>query len=196
MALNYMGDRYRIKRAEREAFQDFYVTPAPVTEALLKVEDFPGTVWECACGDGAMSKVLIDHGLKVYSSDLKNRGYGDTGVDFLTTWRKVDNVITNPPYVNNKHHAFAFHALQVAKKKVALLLPLHFIETPGRRRFMRTTPLRTVWIFEYRVFTLRQGFTGQPASRMIFSWFVWEKGYKGKPKIDWLTKDEDQAQRP
>ncbi len=25
-------------------------------------------------------------------------GYGEGGVDFLTTWREVDNIVTNPPF--------------------------------------------------------------------------------------------------
>ena len=37
---------------------DFFPTPAWATHALLENEPFEGEVWECACGDGAMSRVL------------------------------------------------------------------------------------------------------------------------------------------
>ena len=37
---------------------DFFPTPAWATHALLENEHFEGEVWECACGDGAMSRVL------------------------------------------------------------------------------------------------------------------------------------------
>jgi hypothetical protein len=183
-----MGNKYHVRLEARQKIHDFYVTPNYVTEALLKVEEFSGKVWEPSCGNGAISKVLLDHGLDVMSSDKYDRGYGETGIDFLQEWRKVDHVLTNPPYLLDAHQDFAFHALQVAQQKVALLLPLTFLETPKRRRFLRWSKPRTIWIFEYRAHTLKEGFVGTPASRMIFSWFVWEKGYTGKTSIDWLTK--------
>ena len=63
------------------------------------IEKFKGDIWECACGDGAMSRVLGVTGCSpVFSSDLYERGYGKTGVDFLNTTRTADNIVTNPPY--------------------------------------------------------------------------------------------------
>ena len=38
---------------------DFYPTPPEATRALLDVESFYDTVWEPACGDGAISKELV-----------------------------------------------------------------------------------------------------------------------------------------
>jgi hypothetical protein len=28
------------------------------------------------------------------------------------------------------------------------------------------------------------------SSIMCLAWFVWEKGFKGKPEIDWINHDE------
>jgi hypothetical protein len=39
------------------------------------------------CGDGTMSHVLEETGCAVPSSDLYERGYGETGHDFLQTQR-------------------------------------------------------------------------------------------------------------
>jgi ParB-like chromosome segregation protein Spo0J len=55
----------------------FYRTPTETTRALLKVEKFRSRVWELACGDGAISKVLIEAGYEVVSTDLIDRGYGE-----------------------------------------------------------------------------------------------------------------------
>jgi len=44
---------------KRAAFE-FYPTPPEATRALLSVESFEGDIWEPACGDGAISKVLIE----------------------------------------------------------------------------------------------------------------------------------------
>ena len=77
---------------------DFYPTSRYAVEELLKREKFEGEIWECACGKGDISEVLIEHGYKVYSSDLFDRGYGDKHIDFLKTFRKTDNILTNPPF--------------------------------------------------------------------------------------------------
>ena len=55
---------------------DFYATPPEATRALLSVEDFDGLVWEPACGHGAISRVLVNAGYSVVSTDLIDRGYG------------------------------------------------------------------------------------------------------------------------
>ena len=54
---------------------DFYPTPKWATEQLLKYEKFDGDIWEPACGDGAISEVLKEHGYTVTSSDIIDRGY-------------------------------------------------------------------------------------------------------------------------
>ena len=77
---------------------DFFPTPRWATFALIDNEKFSGDIWECACGDGSMSKVLEETGCAVFSSDLYDRGYGQVGLDFLTSTRYADNIITNPPY--------------------------------------------------------------------------------------------------
>jgi len=66
--------------AERD---HFYPTPPEGTRALLRVEKFEGTIWEPACGDGAISRELEAVGHTVLSTDLIDRGYGTAGVDFL-----------------------------------------------------------------------------------------------------------------
>lgn len=72
---------------------DFFPTPAWATHALIDNEKFVGDIWECACGNGAMSDVLETRGNNVVSSDLFQRGYGEGGVDFLEADRaELDTV--------------------------------------------------------------------------------------------------------
>lgn len=66
---------------------DFYPTPAPMTQALLSVEKFEGEIWEPACGDGAISRELEVAGYKVTSTDLIDRKFGISGRDFLLDHR-------------------------------------------------------------------------------------------------------------
>src|ERR1700674_3667292 len=63
---------------------DFYPTPPEAVRALLSVEQFDGTIWEPACGYGAISRELEAHGHSVVSTDLIDRGYGQSGSDFLS----------------------------------------------------------------------------------------------------------------
>lgn len=71
-----------LQPAARQA-DDFYATPRSAIEQLLDVEPFYGSIWEPACGDGAISRVLQERAYKVTSTDLVDRGYGAAGVDFL-----------------------------------------------------------------------------------------------------------------
>src|SRR5690348_9967854 len=65
--------------------RDFYPTEAWVTEALCRAVEFDnrGLLWEPACGDGRMAKVLGRWHPAVVASDIADYGYGETGIDFL-----------------------------------------------------------------------------------------------------------------
>ena len=67
---------------------DYYATEPKAVELLLEQETFRGPVWEPACGEGHIAKVLETHGLLTYASDLVDRGYGFGGEDFLLTEKK------------------------------------------------------------------------------------------------------------
>ncbi len=166
---------------------DFYPTPPEATEALLSVESFKGRIWEPACGDGAISKVVSAAGYDVVSTDLINRGYGESQVDFLLEWsRPAPNIITNPPFKLSRQ--FAEHALRLTTGKVAMLNKLAFLEGQDRRRLMTTTPLARVWVFSRRLaFPAGSPHAQSKGGGMLaFAWFVWEHGYTGKPTLGWL----------
>jgi hypothetical protein len=116
---------------------DFYPTPAWVTLALIKHERFIGNILEPACGDGAMTEVLKATGCPVISSDLYDRGYGDTGHDFLRSDCVYDNIVTNPPF--HSAEGFVRKGTGNSRRKCALLLRLAFLE--GARRHRRTFAL-------------------------------------------------------
>lgn len=166
---------------------DFYVTPVRATEALLSVEDFEGMIWEPACGTGAISEVLISHFHDVISSDLLDKGYGTPNADFLKSdGIFVENVITNPPFRHAQE--FVEQALSCTSGKVAMLLKLAFLEGGKRSAFLKTTPLKNVWVFSKRLKMSRNGDeNAYPGGGMIsFAWFVWEHGYQGRPMIGWI----------
>lgn len=160
---------------------DFYPTPEIATMLFLEREKFEGQIWECACGDGAMSKVLEKFGYEVESTDLVYRGYGSGGVDFLRTTRRAENIVTNPPYelVNE----FIAQALEHSTKKVALLLRLNHLASKTRRPFYAERNLSKVYVHSERVqFPSKTNVN----SMMDFAWMVWDHSYQGEPVIRWL----------
>lgn len=163
---------------------DFYPTPPEVTRALLKVEAFPSEIWEPACGNGAMSKVLEQAGYPVVSTDLEPRDYGEK-MDFLYAHVLLaENIVTNPPFKIAQQ--FAMRALDLGCLKLALLCKLQFLEGQERSTWLRDTPLQTVHVFQNRISMGRNGVKYENGGMMAFAWFVWEKGYDGKPQIDWI----------
>ena len=172
---------------ENREKDDFYPTPPFATNALLNAETFVGDVWEPACGDGAISKVLIDRGFSVKSSDLIDRGYGTPGVDFLLDFKTTaENIITNPPF---KHaEEFARHAINIAERKIAFLCRLAWLEGKARKVMFQETPLSRVLVFSKRVPMLRGGEAMHKGGggMIAFAWYVWDHEHNGPPTIGWI----------
>lgn len=164
---------------------DFYPTPRWATFALIDNERFNGDIWECACGDGAMSDVLQKTGNSVISSDLYDRGFGEIGHDFLASQRRTENIITNPPY--NSAEGFVAHALKSAKSKFALLLRLAFLEGSNRAHtiFSKSPPAR-VWVFSERITFYPRNAIRAGSGTTAYAWFVWDKAHVGSSELRWL----------
>lgn len=178
---------------EREK-HDYYATEPKAVEELLKVEDFSPCVWECACGEGHISEVLIKHGYDVLSTDLIDRGYINqhATLDFLdcnATGRNEYDIITNPPY---KHAAeFVSRALDISRDgtKIAMLLKIQFLESEKRGELFNEYPPERIWVARKRLKCAVNGdFESIGSSAVCYAWFVWEKGFKGKPTIGWINK--------
>ena len=173
-------------KPENRQKEDFYPTPPEATYSLLDREKFIGNIWECACGDGAISKILQEKKYNVYSSDLIDRGYGHTGIDFLKTYRRTDNIITNPPFELGTE--FVYQACHLASKKVAMLCRINFLEGVARGKMFKNTPLKNDYVFSRRITFINpdSGKKSHGGGMLAFAWFIWEKDYNGKPTIDWI----------
>jgi hypothetical protein len=164
---------------------DFFPTPRWATFALVDTEKFTGDVWECACGDGAMSRVFEESGRTVRSTDLFERGYGDAGHDFLKATRTVPNIVTNPPY--NCAEGFVAQGVQLARSKFALLLRLAFLEGAKRANtiFAKTPPSR-VWVFSERITFYPAGMKANGSGTTAYAWFVWDKDAPNQTELRWF----------
>ena len=178
-----------IRHADAEQ-HDYYATEPKAVELLLEQERFGETIWEPACGEGHISKVLEAHGHTVVSTDLIDRGYGRGGVNFFEsnfdTKLKCD-IITNPPYKYAKE--FVEHALDLLEPgcKVAMFLKLTFLEGKGRRELFENSPPKTVYVSSSRLHCGKNGEFSTSSNIVAYAWYVWEKGYTGSAMIKWIN---------
>ena len=169
---------------------DYYATDPIAVRYLLEMESFTGPIWECACGEGHLSKEIEKHGYSVVSTDLIDRGYG-TVYDFMS----MDNLetdmdmITNPPYgILNDWITKGLNILENGRK-MALFLPIRYLEGKGRKALYINSPPKTVYISSSRIQCAMNGdFEGtSKLNAVAYGWFVWEKGFSGNTTLKWFN---------
>lgn len=190
-----LGASAGIERAE----QDYYATDPAMASELCKYEELVN-VWECACGGGHLAKVFERYGLLGRASDLGNRGYGESGVDFLAQTETWDgDIVTNPPYKYAQR--FIEHALDLIPegRKVCMFLKLTFLEGQSRVSLFRNSPPRTLYVSVKRVQCAKNGdFTAYSAASpaAAYAWYVWQKGFAGRPSIQWMNYNRNSEVYP
>lgn len=170
------------------AEHDFYATDPVAIEELMKIETFSPKIWEPACGMGHLAEPLIREGYQVRASDLIDRGYGESGVDFLEQWDGWDgDIITNPPYTLAEE--FIRHGLLLIPKgnKVCMFLKLTFLEGQRRKKLFEIHPPKTVWVSARRIKCGTNGNFEGCSSMMAQAWYIWEKGYEGPTTLRWFN---------
>lgn len=177
--------------ADREN-NDYYATDPLAIELLLDKEQFSNNIWECACGEGHLSRVLEQRGYHVDSTDLIDRGYGSGGVDFLSSDIKYDgDIITNPPYRYAKE--FVEHAIESITDghRVAMFLRLQFLEGKARRELFDKYPPRYVYVSSSRINCCKNGDFSKEQKKntgaLAHAWFIWEKPYSGETVVRWFN---------
>lgn len=179
------GFKPTMKRFADLAGPDFFPTPKWATFALIDNEKFKGEIWESACGDGAMSRVLEQTGETVFSSDLHNRGFGEAGRDFLKWERPTPNIVTNPPY--NSAEGFVAAGVKNATRKFALLLRLAFLEGANRANtIFEAMPPARVWVFSERITFYPSGVEPKGSGTTAYAWFVWDKDAPARTELKWF----------
>lgn len=181
------------ERAER----DFYATDPLAIELLYnkfwEQIGFSNSIWENACGNGHLSKKLIEIAphISVRNSDIIKRNFDCEVIDFLQYNQPNSfqgDIITNPPY--NKALEFVDESLKTVKNgyKVAMFLKLTFLEGKKRRKFFNHFPPQYVLIFSQRIQVAINGDIEmfKKSSVACYAWFIWEKGNFSKPIIDWI----------
>jgi hypothetical protein len=185
--------------AERGA--DLYETPPPAVRALLEAEDFNGkTIWEPACGPGAIVNVLRAAGHRVVATDLIDYGCPDStgGLDFLkqqSAPKGAEIVLTNAPFMHA--NAFVRHALKLVPR-VVLLLPITFLAGVNRSDIIEGGHLARIHVFRNRLPMMhRDGWSGPRVENnpRDFAWFVWDRHHRGPIELRRISCEAESPQR-
>jgi len=183
-----------LRHPQADRGHDLYETPECATTALLDVEWLPHTLWEPACGRGAIVRVLRARGHEVLSTDLidyasPDQDFGET--NFLAEslpWAGVDAIVTNPPF--SLAAPFIRHAISLVPK-VCMLLRLAFLEGSSRSDILDGGQLARVHIFRNRLMH-RDGWEGpRNTNTTAFAWFVFDRSHRGAATINRITWKKD-----
>jgi len=168
---------------------DYYATDPTAVTFLLEKMSFRHNIWECACGQGHISEVLKQNSYNVFSTDLINRNYADKIIDFLSCNEKWDgDIITNPPYKYAQEFVEKSMELISEGNNIAMFLKLLFLEGKSRRKMFDKYPPKIIYVSSSRVVCAKNGeFDKANGSAVCYAWFIWEKGFKGKPTIEWMN---------
>ena len=171
---------------------DFYATDPQAIDGLLNFYQLPNPILEPCCGDGSLSKRLMDFGYTVVSEDLYDYGFGCSGMDFLQRNTMPDDcecILTNPPY--NQALDFVLHALDILPMGGLLCMFLKTTFLEGQRRYhslFSQYPPEAILQFVSRIPCAKNGdFSAMNGSAVSYAWFVWRKGsYSSFPIVMWI----------
>ena len=138
---------------------DYYATdPIAIDKLLSAGAEINHKVWECACGEGHLAKRLSEKGFEVKSTDLVNRGFGISGIDFLNQSEIFDgDILTNPPYKYAKEFVEKALSLLENGHKAFMFLKLTFLESKSRKIMFQKYPPKCVYVFSERCLCAKNG---------------------------------------
>jgi hypothetical protein len=177
------------------AENDYYATSPIAIDKLASKFEIPSRIWEPACGEGHLSKRLIELGHDVFSTDLINRGYG-TQLDFLSleSYNYKDQfpcILTNPPYKYVTEFILRTMELLPEDGYGIFLLKTTALESKKRyEKIYKHTPPLYLFQFIERLQCARNGDfekvqqTGGSAAS--YAWFVFRKGNTSPTQIYWI----------
>jgi len=158
--------------ARRE--MDYYPTPYEVTQSLIDTGVIPPSakIWEPACGEGHMAEVFLKNKYQVFSSDIRDTGYGSCR-DFLTgTGPEVDTIITNPPFIQSTE--FIERCIELEAPRFAMLLKSQYWHSVRRASLFAKHPPAFIYALTWRPDFCFGERGNSPTMDML--WTVWITG--------------------
>lgn len=175
-----------VRRLHRQL--DYYPTPPWAARAggeiINRIDPGPGwTCWEPACGEGHMAEPLREYFRLLVATDVYSYSASTIIYDFLGSDPDIwdcDWIVSNPPF--EKGGQFVELALQRAKRGVAMLCRLAFIEGMQRYRLMKQLTLLAP--FSERVPMQLGSWNPQLSSASAYAWFIWDKHDLGARRVE------------
>lgn len=175
---------------------DWYVEPPWCDQALFRAVKFTGTIVDPCCGMGRVLDAAHAAGYTTFGMDIVDRGASKRHhfaiANFLERDEPIANIAFNPPY---KHaDACVVRGVERAQRICAVLLQARYANAQSRVAMLRDLPLRQVLQLSPRP-SMPPGTVieaGEPAGggEQDFAWYVFEKGYTGKPEFGWACRRE------
>lgn len=171
------------QRAEPADSLDFFPTPPWATRAFVEHVALPylgarmcDTVLEPACGEGHMAEPLAETFVSVAASDIHPYGYGAV-LDFLLDapagFDPADWIITNPPF--NRGTEFAWTALGMARRGVALLVRTQWLHTDERYQLFSRRPPSLIAYSVERIPMHRGRWEPDGDTMTDYCWVCWSR---------------------
>jgi hypothetical protein len=172
---------------------EHYVEPAWCSERLFEEEKFRGAIHDPCCGFGTIPAAAARFCSLITCADIVDRGYKDADVrDFFDDQDVYSNIVCNPPF--DIAAKFTFHALKLAYRKVAIILPSARLNAA---HWLGDTPLRRVWLMTPRPSMPPGSYISagnKPGGgRADYCWLVFEHRQSGPVELRWLHRDRENA---
>lgn len=185
--MSFLPGHLRAAFAQARNDDDWYVEPPACVQSLFQLSIFMGAIHDPCCGQGTIPTVAREHGYLATGSDLRDRGFGRSGVDFFADWTPRENIVSNPPYKLGEQ--FVHHALAVAAHKVAIVMRLSFLA--GQKRLASLFRIHrpcAVIVLSTRP-SMPPGGTDIPAKggTADYCWLVWSRGHEGSTNMVWAA---------
>lgn len=156
---------------------DFFETPPECVVAFQQAEGtkIPLQIWEPACGKGAIVRAMPAR--EWVATDLVERGFGSSRIDFLSERHKLaDAIVTNPPF--KLLDQFMLKAIELEVSYAAFFHPVMAFNTTYWQRIYDLRPPARIYILTWRpdIFGI-----GQPDQRCSYAWSVWDDRFDRDP---------------
>jgi hypothetical protein len=182
------------KKKELRNAYDKYLTPYSLIQQVIDkfhLEKDAIILEPCCSTEKTIVSVLETNGFTNITFNIFNPLKPET--DFLNfdINNKFDVILTNTPYGDKNIIAFVKKMKQIATKNIICLYPLSILHGTNKYnelwcdkefglRYVITI-IRPPWLTDF----VRED--GKYSSGINqYAWFIWEKGYAGKPELDFI----------
>ena len=184
---------------EERQKNDYYATDPQAFKDFLWAfqdrdqEELDRMIWEPACGEGNLAKLLMKRGHIVLATDKIDRDFGNVH-DFLENKDRLEwrgDIITNPPYKGNMDIEFVKRSLDKVSpgKWVIMLFKVQFLASKKRYFLFQNLPPKYIYIHSSRIKIWKNNEDDGGSNALDYAWYVWKKGYQGDTVTRWIPAE-------